>query len=290
MEQINRAISFNGHKVNEKVTFLNSGSGNLFFNLYMPPENNLKKVVLMLPPLWVEQDRALSIMTGIGLHLALNGYTSVKFDYTGTGNSDGENADISLKSIENDIRLVCNWLSGNFPDYDLKSVIGFHMGSNFGLYFNKQLSLFSQFIFIHPLTSVAHYIKRNLILKYLLNKAITSKKSISYDYFINNLNSSGTINLESEVFKTEFIKDLLDFPDITEILVDNPNNLYIFHDKTPGQGQFNIGTSRIVKFSRLMTWEDEKLYAEKQFISNIKDIIINFLKKHPINSDSFAKQ
>jgi alpha/beta superfamily hydrolase len=280
MGQINRVIPYNGYRINEKVTFLNSGSGNLFFNLYMPPANNLKKIVLMLPPLWVEQDRALSIMAKIGLHLALNGYTAVKFDYTGTGNSDGENTDISLKSIENDIRFACNWLSENFPDFDLKLVIGFHIGSNFGLYFNKQLSGFSQFVYIHPLISVSNYIKRSHILKYLLNKAITSKESVSYDTFVTNLNLSGTMELESEVFKTGFIKDLLGFPDITTIPVDDPNNLFIFHDEDPIKDCSNIDACRTVKFSRLMTWEDEKLYAEKQFILNIKGLIINFLKNN----------
>ena len=104
--------------------FINTRHRQLYTVMQVPqPEHNNGQGILLVPPLGNEQRRVNRPFRGIMQHWSRLGYTVLRFDWTGTGNSSGEAESLlQLEPWLDDLRDAADLLAGQVDRFDLVAV------------------------------------------------------------------------------------------------------------------------------------------------------------------------
>ncbi len=89
--------------------------------------------VVLVPSLGHEYARAHRNLQQLAVHLAKLGYDTVRFDFAGTGNSDGEHERLSVAQFQNDIRSVIAATRAQLG-VDKVSVLGVRLGATMAIH------------------------------------------------------------------------------------------------------------------------------------------------------------
>jgi alpha/beta superfamily hydrolase len=93
----------------EEARFIESEGEGVFAFLHQPLEESLSGVIIC-PPLEAETIRHYRKEVLLGRALAARGHAAVRFNYRGTGNSDGEGSEVTFDDMARDALTVADWL------------------------------------------------------------------------------------------------------------------------------------------------------------------------------------
>lgn len=96
--------------VREEARFIGDGSQGVFASVRIPQGPVIGGVVIC-PALYEDSMRIYRREVLLARSLAARGMAVLRFDYRGTGNSDGDAADASFDSMREDARAAVEWLS-----------------------------------------------------------------------------------------------------------------------------------------------------------------------------------
>lgn len=97
---------------------LSSGELQLSATLFTP-EGGLRGAVLLVFPLAEERKGALPFFVAFARSLAASGFASLLFDFAGTGDSEGDFADLPEGQFRDDLAAAHEWLRTRYPDLPL---------------------------------------------------------------------------------------------------------------------------------------------------------------------------
>ena len=112
----------------EKPLFFRNKGLSLFGILYLPESNNNNKGVIVCNPFDRERRWSYRVLVNFSRLLASKGYTVFRFDYRGTGESDGDNDFPSLQSRTEDILEAINFFNSQVKIERL-TLMGLRMGA-----------------------------------------------------------------------------------------------------------------------------------------------------------------
>ena len=113
-----------------KARYLPSKRGRILTYLHSPGAGSgLNYGVLVCPPIGHEYMRTHRALRQVAVDLAGQGYHVMRFDYYGTGDSEGRDHDASLDDWRQDIQTAWSEL-GKVVDKDRMSMLGFRMGAS----------------------------------------------------------------------------------------------------------------------------------------------------------------
>ncbi|XZE18114.1 non-ribosomal peptide synthetase [Pirellulaceae bacterium SH449] len=102
-------------------------------NVHYPPvagkQPSRKHAVVMVPTYGHEATRAFRNMQQLAVQLAQNGFDVVRFDYAGTGDSDGGLERLSLRQWREDVRSVVDAVRSKLQ-VERVSIVGVRLGAN----------------------------------------------------------------------------------------------------------------------------------------------------------------
>ena len=108
--------------------YLSTPRGQLFSVLHQPVDTP-HALLLVCPPFFHEHVRSYRLFSLLGEALANAGIAVMRFDYVGTGDSDGDDEQFTLDGACSDAMIAAGWLQQRWPDAPL-SIMGVRAGSH----------------------------------------------------------------------------------------------------------------------------------------------------------------
>lgn len=108
--------------------FLPTPRGQVFSVLH-PPAETPRGLLLICPPFFHEYARSYRLFSLLGDALAGAGIAVLRFDYVGTGDSDGNDDRFTLDGACSDAAIAADWLRQRYPGVPL-SIMGVRGGSH----------------------------------------------------------------------------------------------------------------------------------------------------------------
>ena len=157
-----------------KPDFFNSQNHRLFGIHYKPPEISANEprrhTVLMCHPLGHEYARSYRNLQQLAILLAQAGFDVFRFDYQGTGNSEGSSEHLTAQQCSNNIRAASDYIREQSQCEEL-SILAIRMGVP--LTIQAQLENIENLIAWDPVIHGSTYIK---LLEYFHHRAITGAR------------------------------------------------------------------------------------------------------------------
>ena len=277
-----RKIESYGTFIFESSGFIELAGKNIYVNVYEPLFNPNGNLILINESLLLDSDRSLSISCRLSRMIATQGYVVVRYDYTGTGNSDGETEDLSFENLAKDCQNILNWIKDTYPNHCLKSVISFRMGSYITLQNHEILALFEKFIFVHPMDNLKKFISRNYLQWQVFVHNRVHPEQIQLSDIQQNLKTKPVIGLLGFELQSDFLNRLMSIPCLWEVELPANELLFIFEKnyKKSRNGwleKYPNVTSEVIKHNRQARWDVDMLNKDRACLENILECIFTFL-------------
>ena len=277
-----RKIESHGILIYESSGFVEFEQQKIYVNVYEPLFNPNRNLILINESLLMDSDRSFSISCRLSRLIATQGYVVVRYDYFGTGNSDGETEELSFESLTNDCQNIQNWIKDTFPNHCLKSVISFRMGSYITLQNHEILAPFEKFIFVHPMVSLKKFFSRNYLQYQVFVHNRVNPVQIQLSDIHKELNTKSVIGLLGFKLGTDFINRLMSIPTLWEMDLPANDLLFVFEKnyKKSQDGwleKFPNVTFDVIKHNRQARWDFDMLNKDRACLENILGRIFTFL-------------
>jgi len=221
----------------EKIDFMFLGEmGNrLFLSQHHPDsqkETNDSFVIILLNPIFEERSRAQRYLYNWSCFLASQGHTVIRFDYRGTGDSDGHSKEISLQTQIDDLNRIYDWVK---KQHRTKRIAfhGLRWGASLAaIVSNEFKGKIHHLVLWEPLKDGRNYfmteLRKNLASQLIVhNKVIVDRKQL-----IAQLENGETINIDGYIVGPGFLKEI-DRVNLKEFSYKIPTLQYKFLKSIP---------------------------------------------------------
>ncbi len=268
----------------ETFHFEKLGESILYISTFTPFDQPSKtQVVLICDALWDEQDRTLLVNTKLSRLLASHGYTVIRFDYSGSGNSGFSNGYITFETMATDLNNMKAWCASSFPKAELHTLICERVSCNLVFTQPTLTSGFRKTIFVHPILNLSHFFKWNFVEREIINSNAYSNAGLSETQLIGELQTQSEISLNGFEFDVSFVRTLLGSKAVWNCDLQEKNCLYIFDE-----GYYRIkdkwkDTQRKIemviismRLASRTNWDSEDLKHDKVFLEDLFSTILNY--------------
>lgn len=280
-----RETDTDGNRITERNSFEKLGSNNYYISIFEPAKKTDDvKLIIICESLWDEQERTLSFNTKLGRILASEGYTVVRFDYAGSGNSDGDNNNITFNSLASDLKHVIDWCGTNYTFAGFEGLICERIACHVAFRNQEVTKLFKKNIFIHPIQNLRHYLNWNFVEREVINVNAFSGKSITKAELLTRMGLEDEVNLNGYTFNTSFVNEMMNSKELCNENLPENNSLYIFDEsflrvKRKWEAKVDKLNATVVKMnSNVSNWDREDLMHDHVFFKSILSPIREFLK------------
>jgi alpha/beta superfamily hydrolase len=220
----------------KQAAFIAGPSGSLY-TFRCQPENSVTALCVICVPFLEEKLYVAPVMNALQERLANNGFASVRFDYSGDGDSGGSFANASLETWQHDLAAVVENLKSHYPGLP---VYGF--GLRGGANLLQQFPGLDKYLFWEPVVSGVQFLD-DLIKINLTNQMAVYKKVINNKAsLLGEMEARGYLNISGYQIPQTLVEDFqhLDFLQ-TELEIKNVNAkrmLYLLGSKTSAKNKW----------------------------------------------------
>jgi len=144
--------------------FCNPESGARLFGMLYLPDNPTGVGVVFLHPLGVERNTCDTISVNVARSLAAAGVTCLRFDYFGTGDSEGDFREITSSTLFSDVTAAISEIKASVG-VDSVGLFGMHFGGMVaGLYAEQEGDRIEHLMLCSPVISFSDFINKALML------------------------------------------------------------------------------------------------------------------------------
>lgn len=146
--------------------------------------------VILCAPIWGERMRTRRIFTNLARRLAKVGYSVIRCDYYGDGNSGGETAELTYEGMKDDIRNLYGCLVSK-SDIDRVTLVGLRIGANCAASLLEELDCAIGAILVEPIVNLADFfrdaLRANLSSQMTMHKKILKNREQLIDEIRNGI-------------------------------------------------------------------------------------------------------
>jgi hypothetical protein len=273
----------------ERIFYQILNGKKVFIHIHFSKSSTDKTFLLLNSVLYSFGTSKLQAEIGRGLNNF--NYNAVRFDYYGTGDSEGETFEFNVKDISKELVLINQFLTNKF-NFEIIGLIGIELGGNFSVKYSNLLPV-KNLILIDPIFNTVEYIRHNLLRIKMTD--ISHNLSIRRDLVINNKKFIDYEGIPLSLENLEAIKVLYNDCFVTE----NKNILLINMDFRsnlknqvilPKENDY-FSIQRIMSIKNTVHYEKinvplfQKFGILKQVISSffVKTELINIPEKSTLN-------
>ena len=276
-----RDIKKNNLISEENFGYLSFNGKNIYVSIYKP-KNNCKKIIVLLDSLLNEQNHSLYFCSHLARSLAIRGFMIIRFDYYGTGNSDGDFNMVTFDTLCEDFNSIISWSKKNYSDCIFYTCIGIRYGCHILFHYPEFLKFFSKFVFVHPIINMSQYFKSAYIHKHVMSYNLNSEEKLTTKKILESINFNSSIELRGFLFNSLFIKQLLSIKELSTVNFFDLNALFIFDKKYNNSiNQENKENNKIaiecLEIAQGKSWDKENFIQEKDLQFRIIKLINNYI-------------
>ncbi len=126
--------------IKSQPLFLPSADRQIFVMHYSPDDTLRQEVIIICPPAPQEIMRSQASLGQLARRLQEDGFHVVRFDYSGTGDSEGNADSISLDQWHQDVLSIAGWAKFHLR-YQKLSLIGLRLGASMAIRASQHLDI-----------------------------------------------------------------------------------------------------------------------------------------------------
>ena len=187
--------------------FTNDRSGNKLFGVQYLPKKSKNLFFILLQPLGIERNVVDAVQVNIARALASKGISVLRFDYFGTGDSEGSFSDITLKTLISDVEAAINYLKNKNVNIEL-GIFGLRFGAFLASLIAERLSNELKFLILGaPIVNAEEAFMMELRQSISTQAVLFKKVVMDRDKIVENI-----INNESTVYQNYDLANINGFP------------------------------------------------------------------------------
>lgn len=197
--------------LNEEVFFFpGSGGRNLFGFLHQPnPETATQRGIVYCHPFAEEKNMSHAVVVKTARRMASHGYTVLRFDLSGCGDSEGELNTVSIAAWQQDLDAAVDIL---FQKADVSSYVlwGLRLGAGMALLQGKRHQEASAFLLWQPVIDFSLHLQQFLRREISSEISRKNKEPQARMALINIMEAQGVVNVTGYPISRELHADFLE--------------------------------------------------------------------------------
>jgi exosortase A-associated hydrolase 2 len=182
--------------VNETPFFFPNGNYRLFGVLHEAKEPSKKEGFVFCAPFAEEKLWAHRVFVNFARDLAQRGYTVLRFDYMGNGDSEGNFEESSLETMLSDTRCAIRTLREKIGTLESVNLLGLRLGATIAALAGENGSDISRLILWEPVVNGSAYMREMLRINLSTQTSVYKKILYNTDALIGMMKEGKTVNVD----------------------------------------------------------------------------------------------
>jgi len=194
--------------VHETACYFDNGRGSRLFGVrtHAHPDTARSTVVVFCHPIGEVKYSNYNAIVVLARRLASIGISSLRFDCTGFGDSEGETRDATISSCVEDVKSAIAMIAGDSPDVGI-CLIGTEFGATIARIVARDYSGISGLVMIAPVVSGASF-RDNLLRSQQMSYVARGLRSPKQRELLENLHKDGVLDVKGETFGLALFEEL----------------------------------------------------------------------------------
>ena len=185
----------------ERCSYINCRNRNIFTVLHTPENKTNKKGILFIHPYAEEKQRIDRIIVHFARILCTKGYSVMRFDFYGCGDSEGNFEELTFESQISDIQSISNIFIRDTGIEEI-SLFGVRLGASIALQYSEIDKNIANLILWSPIINGAGY--AGTLFRNKIFASFTENKKISKEQILDKLHSDGRVDIDGYYFTKNF--------------------------------------------------------------------------------------
>jgi len=255
----------------EDCFFFKNSTYNLFGCLHKPNKSDGQNGIgiVICSPFAEEKLRSHRIIVNFARYLADNGFTVLRFDYMGHGDSDGDFEDGNIETRMSDIKCAMNTIKEKSTIQKV-GLFGLRLGATLAVLCEEDRVSSNFMVLWEPIVQVGNYLKQ--CLRSNLTTQMATYKAINYtrEQMINDLLSGHSVNVDGYLISSKFYQQGSSV-DLGKMSFTYSNPVSIVHISKSDTGKAPKSIAEIYqKYSLLNSNAELKIVKERPFWNDVK--------------------
>lgn len=182
--------------MNEAPLLFGASGQRLFGVLHRPEKNNSRCSIVFCHPFAEEKLWAHRVFVAFARELAAIGYTVLRFDYRGYGDSDREFSDVTADDHLDDLRSAIRFIHDVADSANHVGLLGYRLGANLALRGARELGTSGPLILWDPILDPQSYLQDFLRSNLTTQLAVYGKVQETREHLLEKMRSGESINVE----------------------------------------------------------------------------------------------
>ena len=202
----------------ETAFFINTTSHKIFAVLHEPFDNNIHKAFVFCHGFVEEKLWSHRVLVNFARILVGHGYTVLRLDYRGYGDSEGDFSTLSMSDHMDDIQAGVHYLKDNLSEITEIGLLGHRMGATLASLAYKQAESNGSLILWDPIIDGERYIQEFLRSHLTTQLAVYGEVRENRERLVEQINNGALINVEGY--------------DLTKIVYDSVAKINLLNDSS----------------------------------------------------------
>jgi len=182
--------------LNETPLYFGDDEEQLFGVLHIPVKNNLNCGFVFCHPFAEEKLWAHRVYVSFARTLVEMGYTVLRFDHRGYGDSDGAFSELNVQTYISDIKVAISYLHNSQQNLESVGLFGYRLGASFALNVSQQQVVSGPVILWDPIIDGDRYMQEFLRSHLSTQLAVYGEVKENREQLVENMNKGEYVNVE----------------------------------------------------------------------------------------------
>jgi uncharacterized protein len=274
----------------DEFFFFKNNTHSLFGCLHQPdhPEGSNKIGLIFCAPFAEEKLWSQRVFVNMARFLSKKGFTVLRFDYMGHGDSDGNFEDSDIESRLKDINAAVEGIMER-TDLDKIGLLGLRFGATLAALYAEQNNRIDFLVLLEPVVEVGKYFRMCLRSNLSTQMATYKKIKFTREQMIYDLTSGKNVNIDGYLMSSNFFLqgEKIDLAGM-ELRFSRPVNIVHISKNTGSKPKKDMAAlfhkynklnsrSSLVLIKEKPFWNDVKIYYQN--VENLFEIILDFMEE-----------
>jgi len=204
----------------EEPFFFEGGSNRLFGVAHTPDGSTADSGFILIHPFAEEKLWSHRVFVNFAREAAARGFSVLRFDLAGHGDSEGQSEDCTIASYLADIESAKNKFQASFPDVTSFGLVGLRLGATLACLSAARSADLSNLILWEPIQNGARYMQELLRINLSTQLAVYGSIKDNREALVEKMKRGALTNVDGYLISREFFDGCTDI-DLTQLSLEH---------------------------------------------------------------------